>query len=94
MSNAIGSSRELNPARMICHLRAVPLGHVADAVPLGHVYCEFFFIPFCYTVNTNLVEGEDSLFACNDVIISTSLCKNLAISNTRGNRVSFKTFSA
>ena len=27
MSNAIGSSRELNPSRRICHLRAVPLGH-------------------------------------------------------------------
>ena len=30
MSNAIGSSRESNPSRKICHLRAVPLGHVAD----------------------------------------------------------------
>ena len=30
MSNAIGSSRESNPSRRICHLRAVPLGHVAD----------------------------------------------------------------
>ena len=30
MSNAIGSSRESNPSRRICHLRAVPLGNVAD----------------------------------------------------------------
>ena len=30
MSNAIGSSRESNPLRRICHLRAAPLGHVAD----------------------------------------------------------------
>ena len=30
MSHAIGSSRESNPSRRICHLRAVPLGHVAD----------------------------------------------------------------
>ena len=30
MSNAIVSSRESNPSREICHLRAVPLGHVAD----------------------------------------------------------------
>ena len=29
MSNAIGSSRESNPSRRICHLHAVPLGHVA-----------------------------------------------------------------
>ena len=28
-SNAIGSSRESNPSRRICHLRAIPLGHVA-----------------------------------------------------------------
>ena len=28
MSNAIGSSRESNPSRRTCHLRAVPLGHV------------------------------------------------------------------
>ena len=32
MSNAIGSSRESNPSRRICHLRAVPLGHVADTI--------------------------------------------------------------
>ena len=31
MSNAIGSSSESNPSRRICHLRAVPLGHVADS---------------------------------------------------------------
>ena len=30
MSNAIGSSRESKPSRRICHLRAVPPGHVAD----------------------------------------------------------------
>ena len=30
MSNAIGSSRESNPSRRICHLRPVPLGHVAQ----------------------------------------------------------------
>ena len=30
--NAIGSRHELNPSRRICHLRAVPLGHVADKV--------------------------------------------------------------
>ena len=30
MSHAIGSSRESNPSRTIRHLRAVPLGHVAD----------------------------------------------------------------
>ena len=30
MSNAIGSSRELNPSRRICHLHAVPLAHVTD----------------------------------------------------------------
>ena len=30
MSNAIGSSRESNPSRSMCHLRAVPQGHVAD----------------------------------------------------------------
>ena len=29
---AIGSSRESNPSRRICYLRAVPLGHVADEV--------------------------------------------------------------
>ena len=29
MSNGIGSSRESNPSRTICHLRATPLGHVA-----------------------------------------------------------------
>ena len=27
---SIGSSRESNPSRRICHLRAVPLGNVAD----------------------------------------------------------------
>ena len=32
MSNVIGSSRESNPTRRICHLHAVPLGHVADLV--------------------------------------------------------------
>ena len=32
MSNAIGYSRESNPSRKICHLRAVPLVHVADIV--------------------------------------------------------------
>ena len=32
MSNAIGSSRESNPSRRICHLRAIPLGHVADSI--------------------------------------------------------------
>ena len=32
MSNTIGSSRESNPSRRICHLRAVPLGHVADTI--------------------------------------------------------------
>ena len=32
MSNAIGSSRESNPSRRICHLRTVPLSHVADSV--------------------------------------------------------------
>ena len=30
MSSATGSSRESNPSRRICHLRAVPLGHVAN----------------------------------------------------------------
>ena len=30
MSNAIGSSRESNPSRRICHLRAASPGHVAD----------------------------------------------------------------
>ena len=30
MSNAIGSSLESNPSRRICHLLAVPLGHVSD----------------------------------------------------------------
>ena len=30
MSNAIGSNRESNPSGRISHLRAVPLGHVAD----------------------------------------------------------------
>ena len=34
MSNAIGSSHESNPSRRICHLRAVPPGHVADKVPV------------------------------------------------------------
>ena len=29
MSTAIGSSRESNPSRRICHLREVPVGHVA-----------------------------------------------------------------
>ena len=29
-SNAIGSSRELNPSCRVCHLRAVPQGHVAN----------------------------------------------------------------
>ena len=29
MSNAIGSSLEANPSRIICNLRAVPLGHLA-----------------------------------------------------------------
>ena len=29
MLNAIGSSRESNPSRRICNLRAVLLGHVA-----------------------------------------------------------------
>ena len=32
MSIAIGSSRESNPSRTICHLRAVPLGHVAKPI--------------------------------------------------------------
>ena len=32
MSYAIGSSRESNPSRRICRLRAVLLGHVADYV--------------------------------------------------------------
>ena len=35
MSNAIGSSRESNPSCRICHLRAVPLGHVADMEKVG-----------------------------------------------------------
>ena len=30
ISYAIGSSRESNPSRRICHLRAIPLGHVAN----------------------------------------------------------------
>ena len=30
MSNAISSSHESNKSCRICHLRAVPLGHVAD----------------------------------------------------------------
>ena len=30
MLNAIGFSHESNPARRICNLGAVPLGHVAD----------------------------------------------------------------
>ena len=30
MSNAIGSSRESNPLRRICHLCVVPFGNVAD----------------------------------------------------------------
>ena len=30
MSNEIGSNRESNPSRRICHLRAIPLAHVAD----------------------------------------------------------------
>ena len=30
MSNAIGSTRESNPSRRICNLRAVPLDHVGD----------------------------------------------------------------
>ena len=30
MSNAIGSSRESNPSRRICRLRAVSLGHATD----------------------------------------------------------------
>ena len=30
MSNAIGSSRESNPSRRICHLRVIPFGRVAD----------------------------------------------------------------
>ena len=34
MSIAIGSSRESNLLRRICHLRAVPLGHVADVFEL------------------------------------------------------------
>ena len=33
-SNAIGSSRELNPSHWICHLRVVLLGHVADLTDL------------------------------------------------------------
>ena len=37
MSNAIGSSRESSPSRRICHLRAVPLGHVADAEMIVNV---------------------------------------------------------
>ena len=38
MSNAIGSSRESNSSRRICHLREVSLGHVADK---GHVIIFF-----------------------------------------------------
>ena len=34
MANAIGSSRESNPSRGICHLRALPLGPVANATYL------------------------------------------------------------
>ena len=40
MSNAIGSSRESNPSRRICHLRAVPLGHVAARLPINEVRAE------------------------------------------------------
>ena len=43
MSNAIGSSRESNPSRRICHLRAVPLGH-ADIC----VAAEVRFLYYCY----------------------------------------------
>ena len=49
MSNAIGFSRESNPSRRICHLRAVPLGHDADNVTLIKVgkivvhTCDSFF---------------------------------------------------
>ena len=43
MSNAIGSSRESNPSRRICHLRAVRLSH--DAVNVeeaGLISARFF----------------------------------------------------
>ena len=41
MSNAIGSSRESNPSRRICHLRAVPLGRVAGEQGRCHVADEY-----------------------------------------------------
>ena len=52
MLNAIGSSRESNPSRRICNLRAVPLGQVADAV---YVYIN-------NTVTGLFVEGMSQLF--------------------------------
>ena len=54
MSNAIGSSRESNPSRRICHLRAVPLGHVVD-VPRSLV------IYSMSDSRSTLMEGTDSL---------------------------------
>ena len=35
MSNAIGSSHETNPTRMICKMRAILLDHVPDIMQIG-----------------------------------------------------------
>ena len=49
MPNAIGSSLESNPSRRICHLRAVPLGHVADegVIKLTFVLFYHFYVKSC-----------------------------------------------
>ena len=63
MSNVIGSSRESNPSRGICHLRAVPLGHVISMqqnkkktdwqltklfVFIGKFYCGFLILHLAF----------------------------------------------
>ena len=44
MSNAIGCSRESNPSRRICDLRAVRLGHIVSVSDKG-LFRDFCLLP-------------------------------------------------
>ena len=55
MSNAIGSSRELNPSRRICLLCAITLGYVDDIpVEFRRLQCSDVFILFIFINFVNI----------------------------------------
>ena len=57
------SSRESNPSRRICHLRAVPLGHVADKKNMAaHCFDSIQFNFFLFFLFSAIVDRDHFVF--------------------------------